>query len=284
MYNKWSKTDIPSNINEAFYAVQELRGKPNPEYDQYYVKLETSYQRVLLENPLNYDNKRIIFLGDMDLTSLSLGMMSKPKDLAVLDIDKRIPEIVFKLKFDYKIRSIRFVNHDIRVRMLAILRNQFNYIFLEPPMTKEGLEIGLSRAVQCATKNTPSKIFLSFDIKKEDEEWIDRMVETMDLEIENKYLDFNRYEYLTPQEKNTSSMYILRVKNSSKETITNHYFGPIYFRESKMSPKPFRCKCGAIYKIGEKGDFESLKSLENKTCPICNYAGPFIYDSTVPIE
>ncbi|MHA1203177.1 MAG: bis-aminopropyl spermidine synthase family protein [Candidatus Heimdallarchaeaceae archaeon] len=277
-------SDILEKIKAAYTEIQELRGKPNPEYDQYYVTFETSYQRVLLENPLNYDKKRIIFLGDMDLSSLSLGMISKPRDLAVLDIDKRIPEIVFKQKFEYKNRSIRYINQDIRIRMIAILKNQFDYIFLEPSMTKEGLEVGLSRAVQCATKDTPSKIFLSFDMDKEKEDWVNEMVNQMDLEIENILVDFNKYDYQTPFEKKTSDMYILNVKNSSKETIFNHYFGPYYIRESKMSPKPFKCKCGALYNIGENGDFKTLKLLEEKRCSKCDYEGHFLFVSSVIME
>ncbi len=277
-------SDILNNIKTAYGEIQELRGKPNPEFDQYYVTLDTSYRRILLENPANYEKKRIIFLGDMDLSSLSLGMISKPRDLAVLDIDKRIPEIVFKLKFDYKIRSIRYINQDIRIRMIAILRNQFDYIFLEPSMTKEGLEVGLSRAVQCATKEIPSKIFLSFDIEKEKEEWITEMFNLMDLEIENVLVDFNKYEYPTPFEKNTSNMYILKVKNSSKETIFNHYYGPMYLRESKMSPKLYKCKCGILYNIGENGDFGTLEDLEENGCSRCDYEGPFLYSSSVLME
>ncbi|MCE7742973.1 MAG: bis-aminopropyl spermidine synthase family protein [Candidatus Heimdallarchaeota archaeon] len=276
--------DLPESINEAFSEIQELRGKPNPEYDQYFVTLDTSYQRILLENPENYEKKRIVFLGDMDLSSLSLGMVAKPRDLAVLDIDKRIPEIVFKLKFDYKMRCIRYINHDIRIRMLAIMKNQFDYVFLEPPLTKEGLEVGLSRAIQCASKVSPSKIYLSFDDGEENNDWINEMVNVMDLEIDKKLPNFNKYAFPTPLEKKTSDMYILKVKSSSKETIANHYFGPTYFRESAATPKSYKCKCGIIYSIGDAGDFSTLKALEEKKCSECGYDGPFLYNSSVYME
>ncbi len=284
MNAEFLESDISDKIREAFSEIQELRGEPNPEYDQYFVTLGTSYQRVMLEEPENYENKRIVLLGDMDLSALTLGMVAKPRDLAVIDIDKRIPEIVFKLKFDHKIRSIRYVNHDIRIRMLAIMKNQFDYVFIEPPFTKEGLEVGLTRAVQCASKNLPSKIFLSFDTGKENEEEINEMVNLMNLEIEKKIPNFNKYEFPTPFEKKTSDMYILKVGHDSKETIANHYFGPIYFRESNISLKPYKCKCEAIYNIGDSGDFETLKALEENKCPKCNYGGPFLYNSSVCIE
>ena len=284
MNNNSLESNIPDKIREAFSDVQSLRGEPNPEYDQYFVSLDTSFQRIILENPENYTKKRIVFLGDMDLSSLSLGMLAKPRDLAVLDIDKRIPEIVFKLKFDYKIRAIRFVNHDIRIRMLAIMKNQFDYVFLEPPFTKEGLEVGLARAVQCAIKDSPSKIYLSFDNEKENDEWINEMVESMNLEIEKKLKDFNKYDYPTPFSKNTSDMYIINVKDNSKETIENHYFGPTYFREATISPKPYKCKCGKIYNVGESGDYPSLKQLEEQKCPDCDYEGPFLYVSSIQME
>lgn len=284
MYENSPKSDIPEGIIEAFSEIQDFRGKPDPEYDQYFVSLDTSFRRVILENPENYDKKRIVFLGDMDLSSLSLGMLSKPRDLAVLDIDKRVPEVVFKLKFEYKIRSIRFVNHDIRIRMLAIMKNQFDYIFLEPPFTKEGLEVGLSRAVQCAIKDKPSRIYLSFDSGRKDEDWVDTMVELMNLEIEEKIIDFNKYEYNTPFGKKSSDMYVLQVKSDSKETITNHYFGPTYFRESSLPLKPYKCECGIIYNIGETGNFKTIKQLEENKCPQCDYKGPFLFVSSVQLE
>jgi len=278
------KADIPEDITEAFNEIQPSRGEPNSEYDQYFVTLNTSYRRIALVNSEDYEKKRIVFLGDMDLSALSLGKVAKPRDLAVIDIDRRIPEIVFKLKFDYKIRSIRFINHDIRIRMLAIMKNQFDYVFLEPPFTKEGLEVGLSRAVQCATKNLPSKIFLSFDEGREKTGWIEEMAEIMNLEIEDILIDYNEYEYPTPFNKKTSNLYIFKVKNNSKETIANHYFGPTYFRESTELEKSFKCKCGIIYSVGETGEFKSLEALEENKCPKCGYSGPFLYNSSVLME
>ncbi|MFW9853124.1 MAG: bis-aminopropyl spermidine synthase family protein, partial [Candidatus Thorarchaeota archaeon] len=136
--------ELSQKISDAYSRLKNYRGEPNQELDQYYITEKTSLKKALLVNPEEYNGKRIILLGDMDLIALSIGLMSKPKDLAVLDIDKRVPEIVFKMKFDHKIRTIRYINHDIRIRMINVLKNQFDYIFIEPPMTKEGLELGLS--------------------------------------------------------------------------------------------------------------------------------------------
>ena len=33
-------SDILNKIKSAYGEIQELRGKPNPEYDQYYVKMK----------------------------------------------------------------------------------------------------------------------------------------------------------------------------------------------------------------------------------------------------
>ncbi|MHA2357197.1 MAG: bis-aminopropyl spermidine synthase family protein [Candidatus Heimdallarchaeaceae archaeon] len=135
--------DSFEKILSSFDNMIESRGQPDSELDQYYVTKETSLQRALLVEPESYKDKRIVFFGDMDLVSFNIGMLSKTRDLAVLDIDKRIPEIIFKMKFEYKIHSIRYVNQDIRIRMIAVLKNQFDYIFTEPSMTEEGLELAL---------------------------------------------------------------------------------------------------------------------------------------------
>ncbi|OLS30647.1 MAG: N(4)-bis(aminopropyl)spermidine synthase [Candidatus Heimdallarchaeota archaeon AB_125] len=150
--------ELFEKIDNAFLVLQELRGIPKDEFDQYFVSQSSSIERALIMNPDEYNGKRIMFLGDMDLSSLPIGVLAKPRDLAVIDIDKRIPEIVFNMKTKQKIRTIRYINHDIRVRMIIILKNQFDYIFLEPPMTEEGLEVGLTRAVHCANKESSSRI------------------------------------------------------------------------------------------------------------------------------
>lgn len=279
-----TEEELFERIDKAYFELQELRGIPNSDYDQYYVSKTSSIERILLEHPDDYNGKRIIFLGDMDLSSLPLGILSKPKDLAVLDVDKRIPEIVFNMKVRQKIRTIRYVNHDIRVRMIIILKNQFDYIFVEPPMTEEGLEVGLTRAVQCANKESPSRIFLSFDIESEKEDILEELVNKMNLEIEEKKTDFNNYEYKTPLNKTVSDLYIIKVKPNSKETIANHYFGPMYYRESNSRLQQYKCKCDEIFNVGSAGEINSIVELENKGCPKCNYKGPFLYNSSIKIE
>ena len=276
--------DLLDKIHTTFDTIIQFRGEPNQELDQYYLTKESSLQRAFLLKPNQYTGKRIILLGDMDLTSLCIGLISKPRDLAVLDIDKRLPEIVFKMKFDHKIRTIRFINHDYRLRTIAILKDQFDYIFVEPPMTKDGLELGLSRAVQCAKKDDTSRIFLSVDLKAEKNEFIKSLIHEMKLEIIEEKKDFNQYEYQTPLSKNTSDMYILRVKDNSEETISHHYLGPAYYREVGNYPYPYLCKCGDILLVGEGGDFASVEDLQNKGCPKCQYNDKFLYNSSIKIE
>lgn len=276
--------ELFEKIDNAFLVLQELRGIPKDEFDQYFVSQSSSIERALIMNPDEYNGKRIMFLGDMDLSSLPIGVLAKPRDLAVIDIDKRIPEIVFNMKTKQKIRTIRYINHDIRVRMIIILKNQFDYIFLEPPMTEKGLEVGLTRAVQCANKESSSRIFLSFDIQSEKKEILEKFIDKMNLEIEEKRSDFNKYDYETPLKKNVSDLYIIKVKPNSKETIPNHYFGPLYFRESNNQLQPYKCKCEQTYKIGVTGDFTSIEELEKAGCSKCNYSGPFLYDSSIKIE
>ncbi|MCG3226727.1 MAG: bis-aminopropyl spermidine synthase family protein [Candidatus Heimdallarchaeota archaeon] len=273
-----------TKMNQAFDLVRASRGEPDKELDQYYVTKDTSIQRALLVDPESYNGKRIILIGDMDLTSLFIGMTSKPKDLAVLDIDRRIPEIVFKMKFDHKIRNIRYVNHDFRIRMIAVLKNQFDYVFLEPPMTKEGLELGLSRAVQSAKKDSVSKIFLSFDIEQEKENLIEFFIDKMNLEKVEIKENFNNYDFPTPLGKKKSDLYILNVKPDSEETIPNHYFGPTYYRESNKFPQPYKCKCGENCNIGKDEKFHAITDLEESGCIKCEYKGPFLFESSIEME
>lgn len=284
MNNLPIENKLYEEIKQKHNLMAQERGLPDVELDQYFINQETCIKRALIINPEQYDGKRIILLGDMDLVALSIGLISNPRDLAVLDIDKRIPELVFKMKFDHKIRTIRYVNHDIRIRMIAVLKNQFDFIFIEPPMTPEGLELGLSRAIQNAKKDVQSKIFLSFDIEDKRKDIIQNLIERMNLELETFIPNFNKYDYDTPLNKKTSDMYILNVKSDSKETIEHHYLGPTYYRESNTFPQQYRCKCGEIYLIGEEEDFSSIEELIAKGCPKCDYKDVFLYSSSIKIE
>jgi len=284
MTNHSLEEELTQEISDAYNTLKNYRGEPNQELDQYYITEESSLQRASLVNPKQYDGKRIILLGDMDLVALSIGMISKPKDLAVLDIDKRVPEIVFKMKFDYKIRSIRYINHDIRIRMINVLKNQFDYIFIEPPATKEGLELGLSRAIQCAKKDNAAQIFFSFDIEEEKKESILKMIDKMEIKLIDILPNFNNYDFDTPLGRRNSDLYILQAKSESKETISNHYFGPLYYRESNELPYPYLCKCGVIHKVGEGGDYVNIEDLQEKGCPECGYNEEFLYNSSIKME
>ncbi len=275
--------DTITKFNQAYEIIDKIRGEPNPELDQYFVTRETCLKRALSVTPEDYNHKRIIVLGDMDLVSLGIGIISKPKDLAVLDLDKRMSEIALNMKFDQKIRSVRFINHDIRTKMLGVLNNQFDYIFIEPPMTQEGLEVGLSRAVQCAKKNEPAKIFLSFDADNK-QQLIDEYVEKMNLTIENVKKSFNEYDFDTPLGTRNSDLFVLDVNENSKETILIHYFGPTYYRESTQVPQTYECKCGRIHSVGQGGTYSSIEELKEKGCPECGYSENFRFTSSIMLE
>ncbi len=284
MHPNTPEEELLEKLFQIHDLFNKIRGKPDPKLDQYFVTKETALHRSLLVDPDEYNNSWVAFLGDMDLISVFVGLQSKPKDLVVLDIDKRIPEIIFNLKMKHKVRGARYVNHDIRLRMLAVLRNQYDYIFMEPPMTVEGLEVYLSRAIQCAKKDGNAKILLSFDIQDKLTEKIDSIFNAMNVEILTHKKQFNKYAYETPLGKKTSDMYVLRVLPRSKETIKEHYFGPLYFRESKIEPKPYRCKCGKSIQIGKEGKYESLSDLKEVGCPECGHKDIFVFDSDIKIE
>ncbi|MFW9853266.1 MAG: hypothetical protein ACFFDS_09995, partial [Candidatus Thorarchaeota archaeon] len=113
---------------------------------------------------------------------------------------------------------------------------------------------------------------------------IHKMIEKMNLEIIDVLLNFNEYDIDTPLSKRNSDLYVMQVKSESKETISDHYFGPLYYRESNMLPYPYLCKCGEIYNIGEGGDYNKIEDLQDEGCPKCGYNDKFLYNSSIKIE
>ncbi len=277
--------DIKLKLLEEFESLIKIRGEPNSELDQYFLTIESSLNRILLFNPLDYQGKRVIFLGDMDLSSFFLGKLSKPKDMAIIDIDPRVPDLTYSLKMEHKIRSVRYINHDLRTKTLAVVKDQYDFVFVESPMTLEALEVWLSRAVQCVNHHTRGYIILTCDIEENKKSKVTDIVEKMGLEIVKVVYEGAKYAFPTPLNKYSSDVYIIKSNENSRETIVHHYFGPTYYREIKNPPYPYRCKCGTIIKIGEDGDYKTVEELEEKGCPQnCGYTGKFIYNSSVEIE
>ena len=153
--------EIPEKEFEQFKAIIASRKAEELLLEQRYVTEETAMRRAVLMNEKgDLNDKRVIYLGDADLNSVAAILISTTNETVVADIDPRISEYLFEAYMSTQ-KQVRWVVHDMRVRMIGVLKNQFETIYVEPPKTKVALDLFLGRAIQCSRSDVQSIIYLS---------------------------------------------------------------------------------------------------------------------------
>ena len=119
------------------------------QFDQGYVTPETAVARVaaLWANG-DLEGKRIIVLGDDDLTGLALALTGKAKRILTIDIDKRILEFTARIAQERGL-EIETAQQDLRRPLPKDWLKNFDTFITDPPESKAGLEGFLKRGLQC---------------------------------------------------------------------------------------------------------------------------------------
>lgn len=273
--------EIPEKEFDQFKSIIASRKAEEPLLEQRYVTELTAMRRaVIMEEKGDLFDKRVIYLGDSDLNSVAAILISTTKETVVADIDPRISEYLFEAYMSTQ-KQVRWVVHDMRVRMIGVLKKQFETVYVEPPKTKAALILFLGRAIQCSRDDVPSVIYLSV---KEGEyyssEEIQELFNTYKLNVTDHWVDFN--EYLDEGEK--TDLYRLEVTSESEPIYPSHFLEPLYTYEVDQEVKEFLCKCQGIIKVGENEQIKTLKQLETEGCPTCSWKEIFRFISKVPIN
>jgi len=211
-------------VNYIIEKANKIRPKPKREYDQFFATRETVIKRVRLLS--KFHKKKFLFLGDSDLTSISLAYYFKKKkknvEITVLDIDEDLINLIEKITKEENL-NIETIKQDIR----DILRKDlvdFDIAFFDPPYTPNGIRIWLIRALQALLGRGSNKkrkkveflkrkfILMCYgytDNSLEKGYKIQKIVNDLGLVIQAKYRKFNKY---TGAESinNESDLYILQ--------------------------------------------------------------------------
>jgi N4-bis(aminopropyl)spermidine synthase len=211
-------------INYILEKATKIRPRPKREYDQFFATKATIVKRVKILSKFN--KKRLLFLGDSDLTSISLAYyfkkINRQADIVVLDIDKDLVDLIEKIKAEENL-NIKTIHRDIRDVIDKDLVN-FDLAFFDPPYTPNGIRIWLIRALQVLLGRGSNKkrkkveflkkkfILMCYgytDNSLEKGYKIQKIINDLGLVIQAKYRKFNKY---TGAESinNESDLYILQ--------------------------------------------------------------------------
>jgi len=208
--------------------ISDLRPSPKRKLDQFGVTEETLTKRAnFLAEKGFLTNRKLLFLGDYDLTSLACLPKIKNTELWVLDADEEVLEVIKKEGKG----AIATFSHNLVYPLPKRLRNSFDGVFVDPPYTPEGVSLFLSRALGALVEGEETRIFLSYrSLDPVRVKAVQDVILKMGLAVEEILPRFN--EYLQAKTiGNSSDLYILVPTARAAPLIRGEYQGKIYTNE-----------------------------------------------------
>lgn len=191
-----------------FSKYRESRPKPDRNLDQFWATEDTVLRRaVLLGNIPSILQKKLIFLGDDDLTSVAFTLLYEAEKVTVVDIDSRLLQFLEMIAREEGL-PIETFEHDLRNPLPKSEFKRYDVAFFDPPYTPEALNTWLIRAIESTITAGPdrkkkkpevlsSKYYILCygytDRETERGLKVQQIATSLGLLIQEKARDFNRY-------------------------------------------------------------------------------------------
>jgi predicted methyltransferase len=206
-----------------------LRSQPKRSYDQFFATAETTAKRAItmLENG-DLAGRKILFIGDDDLTSIACAYFKQASEITVVDIDKDILSTITKIKQTGKMQ-IRTLYYDAKSPLPKELYGKYDTCFFDPPYTPTGLRLFLSRAVEALKKDGRIYICYGYSMRSKERGFsAQEVIHRSGLLIDEKIPDFNQYQKGAESIGNRSSLYICSTTFQTRPMTEDQFKGPIY--------------------------------------------------------
>jgi predicted methyltransferase len=205
------------------------------EIDQTHCTVETKVRRVLAMYEAGaLDDKRIMLLGDDDLTSLAiklvveqLGVETTIRSVVVVDVDPAVCAFVRQALRGAPF-AVECVEHDLRDPLPERLRGAADTVFTDPPYTPAGARLFLSRAAEATMGSTRRNVFLSFGPRRPEETLaLQRGIAEMGFVVRALVRNFNDYVGAGVLG-GTSHLYHLATTSELRPLTAGRFDGPLY--------------------------------------------------------
>lgn len=210
---------------------QKSRPVPKREFDQFSATPETTARRAALLNFFgDIRGKRLMFLGDDDITSVAVVSYGTAQEIVVLDIDERILKTIETVSAEqgFKVKTLAY---DARSELPISLQGKFDVVFTDPPYTPAGMELFVSRSAQALDlKNQTARLYVCYgnsDRAKERFLPIYEVFGDSGLMMRWVFDKFNRY-HGAESIGSASSLFVCETTPKTKAIITSKYDQPIY--------------------------------------------------------
>lgn len=207
-----------SNL-EYLNKISGIRPEADRNYDQFTATIETTAKRAALLNFLeDIEGKRILFIGDDDLTSLAVARYKTAAEIVVLDVDNRILSAINN-ESNKQALGIKTEEYDARRELPKELRGKFDIVFTDPPYTSEGVQLFVARGIDALDKkNECARLYVCYgnsDRAKERFLPIYEVFSNAGLMIRWIFDKFNRYNG-AESIGSTSSLFICEITPKTK--------------------------------------------------------------------
>jgi predicted methyltransferase len=180
---------------ETFKKVFSDRPLETAEFDQGVVPPENSIRRAeFVYERGDLERKKILFLGDDDLTSIAMALTEMPDEVHVIEIDKRIVDYINKTSLEIGLPVTAHIYNAVNP-LPEEFKGKFDTFLTDPVETVKGTRVFISRCLSALKGNASSGYFGLSHYESSLKKWIDieRDLMSMNLVVTDVLRDFNKY-------------------------------------------------------------------------------------------
>jgi predicted methyltransferase/DNA-directed RNA polymerase subunit RPC12/RpoP len=258
-------------VAEQLAAFADRAPTARVELDQVHCDVETKIRRALaLHEAGALDGRRILLLGDDDLTSLAISVVAehigvRPARIVVVEVDRDIVAFLRRAPFD-----VHVIAHDLRDPLPLELRGSIDTVFTDPPYTVEGATLFLSRAAEAVAGESRADVFFAFGGKRPEELLrVQQAIAEMGFVVRRLVRNFN--EYLGAGALGgVSHLYQLSSTSELGPLFAARYDGRLYTGDIRPPVRRYRCRsCRRIESVGHRQTWSTIEALRSDGCPRC---------------
>ncbi len=139
--------NLDEDIVKEFLKIHERRPSAMQEFDQGYVAPEITLARIaFMDSYGDLRGRKVLILGDDDLVSLAIGLTGFAKEIAVIEIDKRLTDYISEISRKYGF-DIEIYTRDLREPLPDDLVGRFDTFQTDPPETIKALRLFIGRGI-----------------------------------------------------------------------------------------------------------------------------------------
>ena len=184
-------------LKRIMQKIYSLRPTPTFIFDQRPITLETTLNRAFyLAWRGDLQSKRIVLIGDDDLTSLALSFLNLAKEIVVFEIDKRFVRFLREQSAKYYLK-MRVVEKDVLSGISTKYRHRFDIFLADPTPTTAPFTAFVNAGVKLLKKGEGRVGYLSFLPSCMDKSIdLQRVLTQMNLLITDSIPFFTEYEVI----------------------------------------------------------------------------------------